>query len=99
MFDYDPATGRLERIADAPAGEGIINLSMDLRRRRLFAPTWPLGRFLVFDLAKSELHDLGLTASNGEKGEGSEFRVVCRSIAVEPDQGKAFFTSSAGEAP
>lgn len=97
FMSYELATGRLERIADAPTGEGIITLSMDLRRRRLFALTWPLGRFLVFDLEKRELQDLGLTAGKGEKGEGSEFRVVCRSIAVDPDQGKAFFTSSAGE--
>ena len=94
---YDLATGKFEKLASAPAGEGIITMAMDARRERLFGLTWPSARFLVYDLVKKELRDLGLTSGQGEKGAGPTFRVVCRSIAVDPVLGTAFFTVSTGE--
>ncbi len=93
---YDMATGKIEKLATAPAGEGIITLSMDKRKEKLYALTWPSAHFLVYDIAKKELRDLGLTAGRGEKGEGDSFRVVCRSIAVDPMYGTAFFTDATG---
>jgi DNA-binding beta-propeller fold protein YncE len=94
---YDMATGKIEKLASAPAGEGIITLTMDTRRARLFALTWPSAHFLMYDLAKKELKDFGLTAGLGERGVGDKFRVVCRSIAVDPMMGTAFFSDSTGE--
>ncbi|MEN6603514.1 MAG: hypothetical protein ABFD86_13965, partial [Bryobacteraceae bacterium] len=96
FLSYDLATGKIEKLASAPAGEGIITMAMDERRERLFALTWPSAHFLVYDLAKKEMKDYGLTAGMGEKGVGDMFRVVCRSIAVDPVLGTAFFTDSTG---
>lgn len=97
ILAYDLKTQTFEKLASAPAGEGIITLSMDVRRERLFALTWPLGKFLVYDIRSRQLRDLGLTAGRGEKGEGSDFRVVCRSIAVDPILGSAFLSAATGE--
>lgn len=94
---YDMKTGKIENLATAPGGEGIITLSMDKKKERLYALTWPSGRFLRYDLPTRQLIDLGLTAGQGEKGTGDQFRVVCRSIAVNPLVGGVFFSDSTGE--
>ncbi|MBI4889803.1 MAG: 6-bladed beta-propeller, partial [Acidobacteria bacterium] len=96
FLSYDMATGRIEKLATAPGGEGIITMSMDVKKERLLALTWPSGRFLAYDLKSRQLKDYGLTAGEGEKGTGERFRVVCRAIAVHPQQGTAFFSDSTG---
>lgn len=93
---YDMKTGKIENLATAPGGEGIITLSMDKKKERLYALTWPSGRFLRYDLPTKQLIDLGLTAGQGEKGTGDRFRVVCRSIAVNPVAGGVYFSDSTG---
>ena len=97
FLGYDMATGKIEKLASAPVGEGIITMAMDKRRERLFGLTWPSAHFLVYDLMKKEMKDYGLTAGLGEKGVGDTFRVVCRSIAVDPVLGTAFFSDSTGQ--
>ncbi len=94
---YDMKTGKIEKLATAPGGEGIITLSMDKKKERLYALTWPSGRFLRYDLPTRQLIDLGLTAGQGEKGTGDQFRVVCRSIAVNPLVGGVYFSDATGE--
>ncbi len=94
---YDMATGRIEKLATAPAGEGIIAMALDRVHGRLFGLTWPSGSFLTFDLATRELKNFGPAAGAGERGEGSAFRVVCRSIAVDPNGSAAFFTTADGD--
>jgi len=44
---YDMATGKIEKLATAPGGEGIITMSMDKKKERLLGLTWPSGQFLV----------------------------------------------------
>ena len=97
FVSYDMATGKFEKLASAGVEEGIITMAMDTKGGRLFGLTWPSGRFLVYDIAKKELRDLGLTSELGEKGVGPKFRVVCRSIAVPPASGAAYFTTSTGD--
>jgi DNA-binding beta-propeller fold protein YncE len=94
---YDMATGKIAKLATAPAGEGIITMAMDKARGRLYGLTWPSALFLSYDLATGQLKNYGPTAGKGEKGVGPAFRVVCRSIAVEPQTGAAFFTTAAGD--
>lgn len=94
---YDMATGKFEDLAIAPEREGIITMSMDKRLGKLYALTWPSGYFLSYDLATRKLQNHGLTAGKGERGVGSEFRVVCRSIAVDPLTAHASFTTADGD--
>lgn len=94
---YDMATGKTEKLGDAPAGEGIITMAMDARREQIFALTWPSGYFLRFDMKTRQVKNYGLTAGKGERGTGDEFRVICRAIAVDSRLGTASFTTSTGD--
>ena len=93
---YDMATGKFQSLAVAPRGEGIITMNMDGRRGRLYGLTWPTGYFLRYDLAKKELKDLGPTCLQGENGKGAGYRTICRSLAVDPDDGSVYFTNGDG---
>ncbi|MBL8219759.1 MAG: NHL repeat-containing protein [Bryobacterales bacterium] len=94
---YDLKTGTFEKLATAPDREGIITMAMDARRGKLYALTWPTGLFLTYDLATRKLENHGPTAGKGERGTGSEFRVVSRSIAVDPNIGHATFSTADGD--
>jgi hypothetical protein len=93
---YDVATGKFENLALAPRGEGILTMNMDVKRGRLYGLTWPTGYFLRYDLAKREMKDLGPTAKKGENGKGADYRTICRSLAVDPDDGSVYFTIGDG---
>jgi len=43
---YDLRTKKFEDLGKAPRGEGILTMTMDARRGRLYGLTWPAGRFL-----------------------------------------------------
>ncbi|MBI4582148.1 MAG: hypothetical protein HY718_20800 [Planctomycetes bacterium] len=94
---YNMAAGRFEDFGIGRQGEGIVTMSMDARRGRLYALTWPTGHFVRYDLAKREMRDLGPYFEEGEAGEGSTYRKICRSIAVDPNDGSAYFTNPAGD--
>jgi DNA-binding beta-propeller fold protein YncE len=94
---YDIATQKIDKLGSAPAGEGIITMAMDRDRGRLYGITWPSGLFISYDLSSRKMATHGETARKGEKGTGVDFRVVCRTVAVEPRAGFAFFTNSDGD--
>ncbi len=94
---YDMATGKTEKLGDAPAGEGIITMAMDKAHEQVFALTWPSGYFLRYDMKTKQVKNYGLTAGKGERGTGDEFRVICRAIAADPRMGTATFTTSTGD--
>jgi hypothetical protein len=96
FLSYDIASGRFESLAVAPRNEGIITFAMDTQRRRMYALTWPTGRFLRFDLPARELKDLGPVSEQGEDGKGPTFRTICRSLAVDPNDGSVYFSTSDG---
>jgi hypothetical protein len=93
---YDIAGGRFENLAVAPRHEGIITFNMDTRRGRLYGLTWPSGRLLRFDLARSELKDIGAVSEEGESGKGDRFRTICRSISIDPNDGSVYFSTADG---
>ncbi len=72
---YDMASGKFERLADAPAQQGIVTMNMDTKRGRLYGLTWPSGYFLRYDLETRSLKNLGPTSGEGEAGNGPTFRV------------------------
>ena len=97
FLSYDLSSGKFESLAVAPHHEGIITFNMDTRRQRLYGLSWPTGRFLVYDLAKSELKDLGPISEKGEDGRGSTFRTICRSLTINPQDGSVYFSTSEGK--
>jgi hypothetical protein len=93
---YDMASGKFDDLALAPHGEGIIAMTMDPQRGRLYGLTWPTGYFIRFDLAKKELKDLGPVCLKGESGKGPTYRTLCRSLRVDPDDGSVYYTTGDG---
>jgi hypothetical protein len=94
---YDMVTGKLQNLASASAEQGIIDFNMDGKRGRLYGLTWPSGHFLRYDMASKEMKDLGKTSREGEAGTGSTYRILCRSLAVDPDDGSVYFTTADGD--
>lgn len=97
LLSYDLKTGRFEDFGVGPAGEGILTMSMDSQRGRLFGIGWPRGNFFRYDLAKKSWKNFGLFAAQGEDGRGDTYRTLCRSIAVNLDDGSAYFSTSTGD--
>jgi hypothetical protein len=96
LLAYDPRTGKFEDLAIAPHKQGILSMNMDPGRGRIFGMTWPSGYFFRFDLATKTLKDFGKLSAEGENGKGAAYRTLCRSIAVNPDDGSAYFTTGDG---
>jgi len=94
---YDMKTKKFEDLGKAPRGEGILTMTMDTKRGRLYGLTWPAGHFLRYDLAKKELKDLGPVSRQGENGKGEEYRTLCRSFVVDPRDGSVYYTVGDGE--
>jgi hypothetical protein len=91
---YDMATGRIQSLAKASPEQGIIDFGMDGKRNRLYGLTWPSGQFLRYDLASKQLKNLGPISRQGEAGSGSTYRILCRSLAVDPEDGSVYVTIS-----
>lgn len=96
LLSYDMKTKKFENLAIAPHQEGIITMSMDTVRGLIYGLTWPTAYFFRFGLNKKELKELGPVTGEGEKGKGAAFRTVCRSIAINPEDGTAYLTTSEG---
>jgi hypothetical protein len=96
LLSYDLATGRIDDLATAPQQEGVLTMNVDGRRQRVYALTWPGGWFFRYDLASRELKTLGRFFEQGENGKGAEYRTICRSLAVDPEDGSVYFTRGEG---
>jgi hypothetical protein len=94
---FDMASRKFEDLAIAPRGEGIISMTMDTGRRRLYGLTWPTGYFLRYDLARRELKDLGPVSRQGENSKGENYRTLCRSLVVDPHDGSVYLTNGDGD--
>lgn len=96
LLAYELASGRFEDLAVAPHREGVITMNMDPRRGRIYGLTWPTGYFFRYDLAKKEMKDLGPFFEKGENGTGASYRTICRSLAVDPEDGSVYFSTGDG---
>ncbi|NBB19846.1 hypothetical protein GVN20_10840 [Runella sp. CRIBMP] len=95
---YDLATGEFEDLAIAPEGEGILTMTIDRERGHLYGITWPLGYFIHYDISAKTLKKVGLVSANGEAGiPGEDYRVLCRSMVVDPRDGAVYFSTSEGD--
>ncbi len=98
FLSYDLATHKFSNLAKAPQGEGIISFQMDPQRQRLYGLTWPSGFFLRYDMRTHALKNFGTFFKGGETGvAGKTFRVICRILVVDPDDGSVYFTTPDGD--
>ena len=97
FVSYDMKSGKIESLAIAPHGEGILTMTMDKQRGHLYGITWPKGCLLDYDLNTKQLKDLGLVNAQGESGKiGEDYRVICRSMFVDPRDGNVYYSTAEG---
>lgn len=96
LLSYDLKTRKYEDFGIVPDHEGVLTTSMDTRRGRIFGITWPSGMFFRYDLATRAWKNFGKTCAEGENGKAATYRTVCRSIAVDLNDGSAYLTTSEG---
>lgn len=98
FLSYDLKTGKFEDYGTVPHGEGVLTMTMDTMRNQLYAITWPRGYFIHYDLNTGKMKDLGLVSANGEGGKvGDDYRVLCRSMLVDPRDGKVYYSTAEGD--
>lgn len=98
FMSYDMKTRELKSLAIEPNKEGILAMTMDTKRGHLYGITWQTGFFIHYDINKDELKNLGPIDGLGEKGKrGDDYRVLCRSILVDPRDGTAYYSVSEGD--
>ncbi|MEO6135731.1 MAG: hypothetical protein ABIP35_11295 [Ginsengibacter sp.] len=96
LLCYDLETKEFKNLCTAPEKEGVLTMNMDVQRDLIYGITWPKGYFFRYDLKKNEMKNFGLVSSDGENGIGENFRALCRSIAINPDDGTVYFSISEG---
>lgn len=95
---YDIKTNEIKSLAIAPDGEGILAMTMDKERMHLYGITWPKGYFIHYDIKNDKLKNLGLISQKGEFGKiGEDYRVLCRSLVVDPRDGNVYYSTSEGD--
>lgn len=97
LLAYDMKTKKFEDLGIGPNKEGIITMNMDPARGLIYGLSWPTGILFRYDIAKKEMKDLGPFTGKGEDGWDKDFRVVCRSIAIDSDNGTVYLTNSEGQ--
>lgn len=97
LLALDMQTRNTEDLGIAPHNEGILTMSMDTERGLIYGLTWPSGYLFRYNVATREMKDLGLFTGEGESGKGENFRVICRSIAVNTEDGTIYLTNAEGQ--
>lgn len=98
LVSYDLKTGEFEDLTLAPDGEGLLTMTIDRDRGHIYALTWPLGAFLDYNMSTGTLKNLGLPCGRGEAGVvGEDYRVICRSMFVDPKDGRVYFSTGEGD--
>ncbi|MCX6262756.1 MAG: hypothetical protein NTY95_18295 [Bacteroidia bacterium] len=97
ILAFDMKNKTFEDLGIAPHNEGILTMNMDTHRGLIYGLTWPTGYLFRYDVAKKEMKDLGPSTGRGEDGMGPDFRVVCRSIAINPENGTLYLTNAEGQ--
>ncbi|MEK7407419.1 MAG: hypothetical protein AAB225_20270 [Acidobacteriota bacterium] len=96
LLAYDLKARSFEDLGIVPHREGVLSMTMDTRRLRIYGITWPTGQVFRFDVAGKEMKNLGTFARQGESGKGENYRTLCRSLTVNPEDGSVYFTTGDG---
>lgn len=97
LLCYDLVTKEFKNLCTAPQKEGVLAMNMDINRKLIYCITWPKGHFFRYNLRKNEIKNFGPISFDGENGIGENFRALCRSIAINPDDGSVYFSISEGK--
>ena len=58
--EYDPKTDRVTDLGIGLPRNGIITMTMDPKRKRLYGLTYPMGHFIYYDIASKVTVDMGV---------------------------------------
>ena len=99
FISYDLKTGKFEDLAKAPIEEGIITMTMDKQRERLYGLTWPSGIFITYDIPTKKFSNYGPVFGKGERGSkaAGEWMFLCRSFGLDPRDGDIYWSNTKGE--
>jgi hypothetical protein len=97
ILAFDMKTKTFEDLGIVHDNEGIITMNMDTRRGLIYGLTWPTGYLFRYDVTKKELKNTGPFTGKGELGIGPDFRVICRSIVIDPEDGTVYLTNAEGQ--
>lgn len=98
ILAYDMKNKTSRDLGIAHHNEGILTLNMDTRRGLIYGITWPTGYLFRYDVAKEEMKEIGPYTGKGETGlAGIDYQVLCRSIALNPDDGSIYVTNEEGQ--
>lgn len=98
ILSYDLKTKQFDDLVIIPNGEGMVTMTMDCVRGQVYGITWPKGNFVHYDVNTKVLKNIGQISANGEAGEpGDDFRSLCRSLLVDPNNGTVYFSTSEGD--
>ncbi|MBO9592567.1 MAG: hypothetical protein J7599_06615 [Niabella sp.] len=97
ILSYDPRTGNAESLVLIPDGEGVVTMEMDTTRGHIFCISWPTGNFIFYDVKTGGLINKGRLSGEGESGTpGKDFRSLCRSLVVDPGNGRVYASTAEG---
>ena len=96
LLAYNLKGGAFEDLGIPVQGEGILAMNMDPRHGRIFGLSWPSGSFFRCQCGPNDVKNFGKACAEGEDGKGAAYRTICRSIAVDRESGRAWFTTSEG---
>ncbi len=96
LLSFDLETRKFEDYGIVPHKEGVLTMNMDTHRNIIYGITWPTGYLFRYDLKKGEMENIGRTSEDGENGVKEKYRTLCRSIAIDPDTGIAYFSTADG---
>ena len=98
FLSYDLTTGEVKDLGLCPEGEGVLAMTMDQDRGHIYSISWPRGNFIHYDASKNKVTSFGLTCANGEDGiPGQDYRVLCRSMFVDPKTGAVYYSTAEGD--
>ncbi len=97
FLTYDVGKCQWEDLGLAPAREAILAMTMDPRRGRLYALSWPRALFLICDAEQRAVRSLGPVTPENESGGGEPYGAICRSLVLDPESGSVYFTTARGD--
>jgi len=97
LLAFDMKTRKTEYLGIPPDKGGILTMNMDTVRGLIYGLTWPAGNLFRFSVGTGKMEDLGPFTGKGENGKGKDFRVICRSIAVNQEDGTIYLTNAEGD--
>ena len=97
ILAFDMKSKTFEDLCIAPDNEGIITMNMDIHRGLIYGLTWPTGCLFRYNVASKEMINTGPLTGKGEAGMGPDFRVICRSIVIDPEDGTVYLTNAEGQ--